>query len=55
MRCGDKGHVTATGAPCGQTIAATAVGCLWQPRTPDQRRLLARKGCIASRMRRNLS
>ena len=24
MKCGDKGHVTATGAPCGQTIGASA-------------------------------
>jgi hypothetical protein len=51
MKCGERGHVTATGAPCGQTIGATAVGCLWHSRTPDQRRLLALKGGIASRMR----
>jgi len=51
MRCGDKGHLTATGAPCGQTIAASAAGCLWHSRDAEGRRLLALKGGIASRMR----
>ena len=29
MKCGDKGHMSATGGPCQQNIAASASGCLW--------------------------
>ena len=39
MKCGDKGHVTATGQPCGQNIGAKAKGCLWHTRTAQERRL----------------
>jgi hypothetical protein len=51
MKCGDKGHVTAVGAPCQQTIGANARACIWHSRTSAERRLLAMKGGIASRMR----
>jgi hypothetical protein len=54
MKCGDKGHTTATGAPCGQTIAATAAGCVWHTRDAEGRRLLATRGALASRMQHYL-
>ena len=57
MKCGDKGHVTAAGAPCQQTIGADAPGCLHHdPRTtPEQKRILYLKGGIASRMKTALA
>lgn len=51
MKCGDRGHVTAAGEPCGQTIGVNAAACIWHSRTTAERRLLALKGGIASRMR----
>jgi hypothetical protein len=51
MKCYDKtGHITAKGTHCQQEIGADAAGCIWYVRTPEQRRLLALKGGIASRM-----
>lgn len=54
MRCGDRGHVTASGQPCGQTISAKAQACIWHSKTPAERSVLALKGSIASRMNRAL-
>ena len=51
MKCGEKGHKTIHGAPCGQDIAARAKGCLWHSRTPAQRRILAAKGAIIQKMK----
>jgi hypothetical protein len=51
VKCGDLGHQTAMGGPCQQNIGAKATGCLWHSRNADERRLLALKGGIASRMR----
>lgn len=51
MRCGDKGFTSATGAPCGQNIAADAPGCLWHSTDADGRREIALRGGIASRLR----
>jgi hypothetical protein len=51
MICGDKGHLTATGQPCGQVIAPDAPACIWHSRDAEGRRLLAMRGGIASRMR----
>jgi len=50
MKCGDKGHVTAAGQPCGQVIAADAPGCIWHTGTPEQRHAFALKGGFASRL-----
>jgi hypothetical protein len=54
VKCGDKGFLTADGQPCGQPIAASAKGCVWHSRTPEERSALATKGALASRMRRYL-
>ena len=54
MKCGDKGHVTATGELCQQNINAKAAGCLWHTRDAAARRLLSLKGSVASRMNRAL-
>ncbi len=54
MKCGDKGHKTVHGEPCGQTIPARAKGCLWHSRTPEQRSILARKGGIARSLEKAL-
>jgi hypothetical protein len=51
MKCGDKGFVTATGAPCGQTIGTRAKACIWHSRTAEERSALALRGGIATRMR----
>jgi hypothetical protein len=51
VKCGDKGFLTATGQPCGQTIGRSASACLWHSRNAQERRALALKGGIASRMR----
>src|SRR5262245_11933342 len=46
MKCGDLGHKTALGAPCGQEIASDAKGCLWHAPgvTAEARSALAAKG-----------
>ncbi len=54
MKCGEKGHKTIHGEPCGQTIAVRAKGCLWHSRTPAQRRILAAKGSVVGRMKNEL-
>ncbi len=54
MKCGDKGHKTIHGAPCGQTIPARAKGCLWHSRTPEQRSILAAKGGIVRNIKNAL-
>jgi hypothetical protein len=55
MRCGEKsGHLTKDGTLCQQPIPATAKGCIWYVRTPEERSLLATKGSLASRMKRAL-
>ena len=51
MKCGDRGHLTAAGEPCQQTIGVRAAACVWHSRDAEGRRLLALKGGIASRMR----
>lgn len=51
MKCGDRGHRTASGKPCQQNIASTAKGCLWHTRNAEQRHVLAVAGGIASRRR----
>lgn len=51
MKCGDRGFLTAAGQPCGQTIGARASACLWHSRNAEERRALALRGGIASRMR----
>lgn len=55
MRCGDRGHLTAAGQPCGQTIGEKAAGCLWHTLSAEGRKAMALKGGIASRMKRALS
>ncbi len=54
MKCGDKGHKTIHGAPCGQTIPARAKGCLWHSRTPEQRSILAANGGIVRNIKNAL-
>ncbi len=46
MKCGDLGHRSANGEPCGQQISATSKGCLWHDptRTPEERHFYATKG-----------
>ena len=51
MKCGEKGFVTLDGRPCGQTIGRSASACLWHSRNAQERRALALKGGIASRMK----
>jgi hypothetical protein len=54
MKCGDKGHRTATGAPCQQNIAPAAKGCLWHGSKPEERKLLSLRGNVMATLRRAL-
>ena len=54
MKCGDRGHLTAAGEPCGQTIGEKAAGCIWHTLSAEGRKAMALKGGIASRMQRAL-
>ncbi len=56
MKCGELGHKTADGKPCGQTISATAKGCIWHSpdRTPEQKHQTAMKGALLAHKRRLL-
>lgn len=51
MKCGDKGFTTVTGQPCQQNINPRDPGCLWHSRNEHERRLLAMRGNVASRLR----
>jgi hypothetical protein len=51
MKCGDRGFTTADGRPCGQNISARASACLWHSRNAEERRALALRGGLASRMK----
>jgi hypothetical protein len=55
MKCGDRGHLAASGEPCQQTIGKHTAACIWHSRSAEGRSALAMKGGIASRMRRFLS
>ncbi|MCH8039557.1 MAG: hypothetical protein IH977_04340 [Nitrospinae bacterium] len=54
MKCGDKGHLTAQGQPCGQNINVKAAGCLWHVRSKKQRTVLATRGALAARLNKAL-
>ncbi len=54
MKCGDLGHKTRTGKPCGQIIGPKAKGCLWHTRDAAGRKLLSMKGTIVARLKRAL-
>jgi hypothetical protein len=57
MKCGERGHVTAQGLPCGQSISRKMAGCIWHSgpaSSPEGRKAMAMKGGIASRMMRAL-
>ena len=51
MTCGERGHTTNDGRPCGQVIGEHDTACIWHRRTPEERRALALKGTFASRMK----
>ncbi len=54
MHCGDLGHKTIHGQPCGQTVGRGKKACIWHSRTPEQRSVLARKGGIARSLEKAL-
>ncbi len=51
MKCGDRGHKTVAGTPCGQIIGPDTPACIWHSRTPEERTTLAMRGGLKSKMR----
>jgi hypothetical protein len=52
MKCGERGHRTVHGLPCGQEIAESAPGCIWHSRTPEERSELASRSQLEGQRRR---
>ena len=53
MICGDLGHLSRAGRPCGQVIGRDVGGCIHHdPSRPGAAHAVQVKGSIASRMRR---
>lgn len=55
MKCGENGHLTVHGLPCGQELKKRGeTACLWHSRTKEERTALAAKGHLVSRMKKAL-
>jgi hypothetical protein len=52
VKCGERGHLTVEGLPCGQEIAEHAAGCVWHVSSPEQRSELASRGQLEGQRRR---
>lgn len=44
--CGDRGFLTKSGKPCGQSISEESKGCVFHTSTPEERKAIAMKGAF---------
>lgn len=51
MICGDHGHVTKGGTPCGQQIAETATACIWHSHSAEERSEMMRQASLMGQER----
>ncbi len=46
MKCGELGHLTIHGQPCGQDISAESKGCVWHTSDAARRKVIAGTGSL---------